>query len=70
MCVKVFCDLTGYDENKIKPAPTSFIDESKESSGVMGEEEGKVGELSNISARCLRKVMYMGNRLRRKPCVT
>ena len=48
-----------YDENKIKPAPTPFIDESKENSGVIDEEEGRVGELSSISAKCLMKVMYM-----------
>ena len=58
-CIKEFCDLTGYGENKIKPAPTPFIDESKESSGVIDEEEGMVGELSSISAKCLMKVMYM-----------
>ena len=57
--VKVFCDLTGYGENKIKPAPTPFIDESTESSGFIGEEESRVGELSSISAKCLMKVMYM-----------
>ena len=44
-CVKVFCDLTGYDENKTKPAPTPFTDESKDNSGVIDEEEGKIGEL-------------------------
>ncbi len=58
-CVKVFCVLTGYDENKIKPAPTPLTDESKENSGVAGEVEGKVGELPSISAKCLMKVMYM-----------
>ncbi len=58
-CVKVFFDLTGYDENKIKPAPTPSADESKDSSGVIDEEEGKIGELSSISAKCLMKVMYM-----------
>ena len=26
----MFCDLTGYDENKIGTAPTPFIDESKD----------------------------------------
>ena len=58
-CVTVFCDLTGYDENKGKPAPQPLTDESKENSGVIDEEEGKVGELSSISAKCLMKVMYM-----------
>ncbi len=58
-CVKVFCDLTGYDENKIKPAPTPFTDESKENSGVIDGEQGKVGELFRTSANCLMKVMYM-----------
>ncbi len=28
-CITVFCDLTGYDRNKIGTAPTPFIDESK-----------------------------------------
>ncbi len=49
-CVNVFCDLAGYDENKIKPVPTPFTDESKDNSGVIDEEEGKIGELSSISA--------------------
>ncbi len=58
-CVKVFCGPPGYDENKIKPAPTPFTDESKDNSGVIDEEEGKAGELSGIPAKCLMKVMYM-----------
>ena len=58
-CVKVFCDLTGYDENEIMPAPTPFADESKDNSGVIDEEVGKIGEVSGISAKCLMKVMYM-----------
>ena len=67
-CVKEFCDLTGYDENKIKPAPTPFIDESKENSCAIDEEEGRVGELSSISARCLMKVMYMARLARGTYC--
>jgi hypothetical protein len=50
-CAKMFCDPTGYDENKTKPAPTPFIDESKDNSGVIDEEEGTIGELSGISAK-------------------
>ncbi len=43
----------------MKPALAPVIDESKERSGVLDKEKGKIGELSSISAKCLMKVMYM-----------
>ena len=68
VCVKVFCDLTSYDENKTKPAPTQFTDESKENSGIVDEEEGKIGELSSISAKSLMKVTYIARLARGAFC--
>ena len=47
-CVNVFCDLTVYDKNQFKPAPTPFTDESKDNSGVTDEEEGKIGDLCQV----------------------
>jgi hypothetical protein len=41
-CVTVFCNLSGYDKQKLKPALTPFLDESKDPVSVIaGEPELK-----------------------------
>ena len=38
-CVKVFCALTGYDQAKLKPAYTPFIDENKDRLAILEKED-------------------------------
>ena len=91
-CVKTFCALSGFHRDKLRPAWTPFIDESKDPVQVLADEDaegtdgagfrasgaakdagsrasgaatggtrasGAVGELADISCKCLMKVMYM-----------
>ncbi len=46
-CVRVFCELTGYDRTRVGTAPTPFLYESQDPLAVIQEgvtQPGKAGE--------------------------
>jgi hypothetical protein len=40
-CVTVFCNLSGYENQKLKPALTPFLDESKDPVSIIAGETGE-----------------------------
>ena len=66
-CIDQYCSLTGYSRERITPAPTPFLDESKDPLGVSSGEEsddltevdGEISELAKIARKVLMKIMYL-----------
>ena len=58
-CVDRYCELTGWPKEKIRGAPTPFIDESKDPLGVRDEDTGAKDHLGHIAMKVLMKIMYL-----------
>ncbi len=54
--------MTGYTDSQIKPAPTPFVDETKDPLCVLPDEfdeKDDMGELSSIACKVLMQIMYL-----------